>query len=513
MAYIPKVTVVNTVEKPTAAQDKILNGVNFLCDAVKQTLGPHGKNFLLEKGIKITNDGISIAKEIQLKDEVEDLAVRIAREAAVKTNDEAGDGTTTTLTLLQAILKEAVRLLPGKKLIGKKSVIQIRKQIHEECALVIEKLRALAKPVESKEALIEVARVAVEDKDLATLIGSAQWELGPGGTLIPEEHLNPEDAFERIPGIRTDNGLGATQVINNHEKDRLEVKDVPVIMTNHTLKTLAPIKALLEALVKNGSRKFVIVARAYTQLAIRQCQENLQSGIEIFPINAPYVHQREIMKDMEAVLGGRYIDEEEGELEDMNVSDVGFAKQVIAARYSAYFTGVEDEKSKERIAIRVEKLKKELQGDQSIFMKRSFEQRISQLTSGFGIIKVGAKSETDRKYKFDKVEDAANAVKSALVEGTVPGAGLAFKIISDEMPEDSILKRPLLAPYQQIMSNAGDDFVIEPWVRNSLKVERVALEYACQVAADLATTCGAVTSERKKPRYVEEVSNNEEGTE
>lgn len=510
MAYVPKITVVNTTEKPTAAQDKILRGANFLADAVKQTLGPYGRNFLLEKGLKITNDGISIAKEITLKDEAEDLGVRIAREALVKTNDLAGDGTTTAATLMQAILREAVRLLPGKTIAGKKSAIQVRKQIAEESKLVIEKLKAMAKPVQSEAEMIEVARVAVEDEVLATLIGKAQWALGPEGTLIAEETNEHEDSEERISGIRFDNGFGTGLLVNNHEKQRLEVENAWVIMTNHTFQDLLPIKQLLESMKTSKKTPIVLIARGFTDGAIKTCLQNTKNGFPIYPINAPYVNQREVMEDLAAVIGGSFCDSEARDLESLIFSDLGFAKKVLCYRFSAIFSGDKNEATQNRIKARVEKLQKELAGDPSVFMKKMISTRISQLTDGFSLIKVSGTSETDRKYKYDKVEDAVNAVKSALQEGTVPGAGLALKQIADELPEGAILKRALCAPYEQIMSNAGEDFPVPAWVRNSVKVERVALEHACAIAADLATACGVVANERPKPRYIQEAEPSEE---
>ena len=195
-----------------------MRGAYFLCDAVKQTLGIYGRNFLLEKGLKITNDGLNIAKEITLNDEIEDLGLRIAREAAIKTADEVGDGTTTALTLTQSILKEIVRLMPGKNLAGKKSILEIRKQVKAEKEEVIKKLKEMATKIQSKEELIEVARVAVEDERLAELIGSTQWDLGEDGNIIAEESNDTEDSIERINGIRWDNGFGTSLVVNNQEK-------------------------------------------------------------------------------------------------------------------------------------------------------------------------------------------------------------------------------------------------------------------------------------------------------
>lgn len=511
--HINKITTINTAENPTEATDRILKGVNFICNAVKQTLGPWGRNFLLEKKLKITNDGISIAKEIQLKDEIEDLALRITREAAVKTNDEAGDGTTTALTLTQAILKEAMRLLPGKKLSGQKSAVQIRKQIAEECDFVAEELKKMATPVKTKEELINVAMVSSEMKELAEMIGTMQWELGTDGVIIPEMSNDIKDSMEKVKGIRFDNGFGTSLVMNNQEKQRLEVENVQVIMTNYTFQDLKPLQLILDQLVKNQKRDIIIIGRAFSQEAVRICMTNHQAGVRIYPINAPYVNQVEIMEDLASVLGGTFFNEEQRALEDMLISDIGFAKRALCYRFSAIFMGNEDKKNetivKDRIKTRLEILRETLKGEESVFVKKQIEQRIAQLTNGFSIINIGALSETDRKYRYDKAEDAVNSVKSALQEGTVPGGGLSFKIISEKMPNDAILKRPLLSIYQQIMDNAGETIEIEEWVRDSVKVNRVALQNACQIAADLATACGAVANEFPKPKYIQEQNNKE----
>ena len=503
MAYIKKVIATNNSQNPTEAQDRILRGAYYICDAVKQTLGPYGRNFLLEKGLKITNDGLNIAKEITLPDEIEDLGLRIAKEAAIKTADEAGDGTTTALTLTQSILKEIVRLMPGKNLAGKKSIIEIRKQINEEKAEVLKKLKEMATLITSKEELVQVAKVSVEDEKLAELIGSTQWELGSEGNIIPEESNDMEDSIERINGIRWDNGFGTSQVVNNQEKQRLEVENVKVILTNYTFNSdLAPIKNVLDSLVRAGHKKIAIIARAFSPEAIKICIKNHEAGIDVFPLNAPYVNQNEVMEDIASVIGAKYYNEENSNLEDMVIDDVGTAKKLVAYRSSAIIAGerkeVEGAITNTRILERIEKLKKSLKGEESVFLKKSIEARISQLTNGFALLKIGATSDADRKYKYDKAEDAVNAVKSALQEGVVPGAGLATKKIAEDMPDTAILKKALKAPYEQIMTNAGEVFEIPDWVKNSVKVERVALQNACDVALNLATAGGAIASERPK---------------
>lgn len=497
MSKPEKVISINTEESKSEAFDRIMRGVNLLADSVKQTLGPYGKNFLIEKsGGRITNDGITIAREIQAKDEIEDLGLRTVREAAIKTNEDAGDGTTTATTLTQAILKECSQFMARGTQFARRSVVSLKSQIEKEYKEAVEELKAMAKPIETKEELIQVARVSVEDEELAELIGSAQWDLGKDGIIIPEENPEPVCSVERIHGIRIDNGLGTSMVMNDVEKQRLVVENVPVLLTNYTLQTLGPLGRVIQALVDKGQTEIVLLARAFSSEAIQQVMENHNRGIKLYPMQAPYVNQREVFKDLESVLGGRYIHDESTTLDSVTVNDFGLAKKVIGYRYSAIFTG---EGKEEKVQERIETLKKEMEGEPSKFQKRALSERIAQMENGFALLKIGSLSDTDRKYKFDKAEDAVNTVRSAMQEGTVPGAGLAMKAVSEKMPEDSLLKKPLMAPYEQIMENAGGEFEIEPWVRNSLKVERVALENAAKIAATLVTAGGAIATEKIKP--------------
>lgn len=503
MSRPEKIVSINTKENKAEAFDRIMRGVNLLCDAVRQTLGPFGRNFIIEKsGGRITNDGITIAREIQARDEIEDLAIRVVRESAIKTNDDAGDGTTTATTLTQAILSECAKYMARGGQFARRSVIALKKQIEKECAEVVEKMREVATPIKTKEQLIEVARVSVEDEELAKLIGTAQWDLGTNGVIVPEENTEPQTTVEKVRGIRIDNGVGTAVVFNDAEKQRLYVKNVPVFLTNHTLQEIpSELESCINSFIQAGQKEIILVAKAYTSEVIRVLVDNANKpgGVKIYPMQAPYVNQREIMKDLEATLGGRYLDDEGAELSSVTPEDFGLASLVIGYRYSAHFVGQQTPATDTRVQMRLEKLKQELRGEPSKFQKKALETRIAQLENGFALLKVGSTSDADRKYKLDKVEDAVNTVRSAFQEGTVPGAGLVFKTISEGMPDDAILKTPLLAPYRQIMENAGETFEVEPWVRNSLKVDRVALENACQVAATLITVGGAVAQEKVKP--------------
>lgn len=480
------------------AREAVLEGARFISEAVRSTLGPFGANGLIEKGVKITNDGVSIAKEIQLEDEAQDLALRKIREACTRTNDKAGDGTTTAMTLSYEILDAASRAIGTGGFVNKKSTAEVIRQIEREKTEVIEKLTESATPITSEEQLVKSAIVSVEDDFIGEIIGKAQWELGADGILLAEESNDLTTSVERVYGVKIDNGLGATQVINNQEKQSLDVSDCPVVLTSHTVESITPFQHIGKALGDQGVRNLVIIARAFSENAIRDCIANGQQGFNVYPVNAPYTDQREVMKDLEATLGGRYLDHEETRLKDIQLSDLGSLKSLSAKRYEAIITGQSTEEAKERVAKRVEDLEATLAGSPSDFEKKQLQSRIAQLTNGFAIVKVGAVSETERKRLYDKVEDAVHAVRAALQEGTVKGGGLAYKEIAENLPDSYILKRPLQVIHEQVIKNAPPDFIVEEWVRDPLKVLRVALEQACSVAGDLATTEIIVVNKREK---------------
>lgn len=500
----------------TKARNKMAKGANFLADSVKITLGPFGQNWFLDKKNAITNDGAKIAQEIVLKDEVENRGVVALREATRKTNDEAGDGTTTATTLAQAIYAKAVRLLGDEEegIIGKITPAELIRQIETERKEVEEKLIAMAEPIETEEQLIKSAIVSVEDPALGKLIGETQFKLGKEAVLLAEETAERSSSIELVAGIRMDNGLGTAEVINNQEKQQLEVEDSRVILTNQTLQDLGPLQKVIEQLSRSGVTTLTIVARAFTSEAIQICLKNINNAkMKIYPLNAPYVDQAEIMKDLAAVLGGTFFHSEERAIQDMQISDVGYASKIVARRYDAVLAGKTDDKSKERIAKRIEELHEKLKGSKSDFEKKALQSRIAQLQNGFGIVRVGSDSELERRRLFDKCEDGVNAVRAAYQEGVVPGAGLAFKTISESLPDTYLLKQPLLSIYEQIKSLAPSGWEPEDWVKDPVKVLRIALKNACLAAGTFATAGGVITAENVKPRMVEEVSKQEEDEE
>ncbi len=434
--------------------------------------------------------------------------------ATEKANNIAGDGTTTTATLAQAVLSEASRFLGDKKrnIIGSKSPAEIARQIETERIEVTKKLIDMKQDVETEQQLIEAATVSVEDPELGKLIGSAQYKLGKEGVLLAEETNELASSIEAVNGIKFDNGVASSSIINDQEKQALIVKDAWVINCNSTLHNLNSLGAIIDKLVaktsEGGPWKIILIARAFSDIAIQTCLANINmpNGMKVYPINAPYTDGKEVQLDVSAVVGGTFYDYEGYRTEDMNESDVGYASKLIATRYTTIITGPENEQSKARVEKRVAELKEKIAGEKSDFQKRLLEQRLAMLENGFATVKVGASSEIERGYKKDKVDDAVNAVRSAFQEGVVPGAGIAFKTISESLPATYILKRPLLSIYEQIKASAPKDFVVEDWVKDSVKTLRVALEQACSVAGYFATAAGATATEREKPMFVQPVN-------
>lgn len=496
------------------ATAEVFAGVKYAANIVAKTLGPFGRNFA--SGVRggpvaISNDGVSLLKEIEGPTEIQDLGVRAVREAATKTNDAAGDGTSTAAVLTNAVLE--ILPAPDPEIVGYKAPVELIEQIKKEKDIVVAKLKEMATPVETEQQLVEVARVSGEYKDLAEIIGKAQFTVGKYGTVLCEEDNAATDSVEYIHGVRIDNGYSSSRIITNQERQSLEVEDVYVILTNkvfHGASFGNELKNVWEFLAKKAVTNVVIMARAFDDAAIGYCVKNIttQGAMNIFPINAPYVDQNEIMEDLAAVLGAKYINVEERNIESMTGSDVGHASKIVAKRFEGIVTGYPtgtDEMVDNRVAARIEHIEKKLTGKVSEFEKRNLEQRLSQLKAGTAIIKVGADTEQERRHKKDKVEDAVNAVKWAHREGTVPGGGKALALIAHGLPDDFLLKKALTVPHEQIMSMAPKHFVIHDWVRDPVKVVYTALTNACDIAASLATTEVAINFEREKPQYVTKV--------
>lgn len=489
------------IKSSVEGRNALAEGARKIADAVGSTYGPFGQNWFLDKKNKITNDGVTIAREFQLPDEIENRGAAAIREAAVKTVEEVGDGTSTATILAYSIYEQAHRLLPKEGVVGKKTGAQIKKQIEEERLEISQKLAAMATPIETEQDLIDAATVSTEDRNLGELIGKAQFAIGKDGYLLAEETAERESSVEMVKGIRIDNGFGTSQLVNNQERQTLEVSETAVLLTSWSIKTAKDFEKIVKIydhVVKSGQQRLVIIARAWTDECVQFCLRNITQGASIYPLNAPYIDSQERMKDLAAVTGAVFYDSENSTLEDVNVSGLGFAQQVIGRRNDAVITGKDDILTTERVAKRIQELEDKANGSKSDFEKKQLSERLAQLKNGFGIVKIGSPSDIERQRLFDKAEDAVSAVRAAYQEGTVPGAGLAFKEIAESLPDTYILKRPLQALNQQIMATAPEGFTVEPWVRDSAKVLRVALEKACAAASAFATAGGVITQEFPK---------------
>lgn len=495
-----------------SAREAVVAGADYLASAVVSTLGPFGSNALIENGGKISNDGYTISMEVAptVKDEFQRRGALALHEAASKTNDEVADATTTSIALAQAIMKEAIRLLPNDKtLVAKKKPSEISKMIEESKNNVIEKLKASKVEISSEVELIASARVSVEDETLADLIGKTQLQIGKDGFIIAEEVNESVSSVDIVKGIRIDNGFGTPYIVTDQIKQALEVNNSDILLTNYTIQEsdiLAFKAKVIDPLIAQKKSQLIIIGRAFSSEAIKICMNSLQAGFAIYPINAPYTYQSEIMRDLAAITGATYFDTEDSRIEDLDIRHLGFVTKLVARRFDAIITGRDDADNiiiTDAIDKRVKQLQDKMEGA-SDFDRKLIQQRIAQFQSGFAILKVGADTLLERKYKKDKSDDAVNSVRLAFQEGTVKGGGLAFKEISDTLPDDDILKRPLLSIYNQIISSAPADFVIEDWVRDPYLTLVAALTNACSVAAQFSAINVVVTTEDIKTKKIEE---------
>jgi len=487
------------IVKGDEVRAKIIKGADYLAECVKATLGPFGQNWILPNIKKVSNDGLAVASEIRMEDEVENEGAKAMHRIATAVAEKAFDATSTAVTLAQAILKESSKLLGNREkgIIAKKSPIDIKYQIEKECEEVSAKLLALATPIKSKAQLVESAMVSVENKELAELIGNMQWDLGPDGYIIADTAGDTKSTIERVAGYRVENSFSTALIINNQETQSMEVVDTAIILTNYTIGDMKPFQSVLEMLAKSGTKRVVIMAKMFSLQAIQTCLDNInRGGIQVYPLNAPVAYGPEYLKDIESVVGGTFYHDEERQLEDLLASDVGYAKKVIANKSHATF--IVDKKN-DKVATRVQELEDKLKSDISAYDKSKINERVAQLKNGFAVLKIGSSSSDDKSYRKDKVDDAVNAVRLALQGGVVAGAGLAYKEVADTLSDDYILKTPLRSINKWIMESAPSGFVIEDWVKDPAKVLDIALREACIGAGTIATVGGVAVFENEKP--------------
>ncbi|HHD92554.1 MAG TPA: chaperonin GroEL [Candidatus Portnoybacteria bacterium] len=456
------------------ARKKMKVGVDKLADAVKVTLGPRGRNVALDKGFgapTITNDGVSIAKEVELKDKFENVGAEIVKEAASKANDVAGDGTTTATVLTQAVITEGMKVVSsGVDPLG------IQKGIKEGTKETVEFLKKISKPVSGRDEIANVATISAEDSELGNLIADIIDEIGKEAVITVEESQTLGLNKEVVQGMQIDKGYVSPYMVTNSDKMEASLDDPYILITDKKISSLQEILPLLEKLAKAGKKELVIIADDIEGDALATLVVNKIRGIfNALAIKAPGFGDRkkEILQDIAILTGGEVVTETLGlKLEDTEIRMLGRARRIVADKDKT--TIVDGQGKKSDIEARVKQLKKEYDQSTSSFDKEKIQERVAKLSGGVAVIKIGAATEVETKAKKDKIEDALNATKAAVEEGIVPGGGVALAQASQMLAEKysekkknelgsakmvgiNILEKALQTPLRQIAENAGHD--------------------------------------------------------
>jgi len=502
-------------------QSKLISGITKLSDAVSSTLGPMGNTVLIESpqhthGITVTKDGVTVAKSIQLLDPVENLAVQMMKEAADRTAAEAGDGTTTAIVITQGIVRAGL-----EKIKPQDNKTQILRDIVKASEKVIEKLRTQAQPVSEKK-LLDVATISSNnDPEVGVIIADTYKAVGKNGIVTVEKSQTSDTSFETTHGIKIDRGYSSHLFVNNQKKDECILEDVHILVADADINNILSIERVLKPIIAEN-KKLLIVApcsqNVINTLAANVMKNNLKL-CTIIPPNFGY-KQHELMNDIALSVGATYFSEKTGDdLSLINFTDLGKAKKVIVGADQTIILKDDDHVDQSEIDKRVDELWEAHKGTAKKLDKEFIASRIASLTGGVGVIRVGGTTDLEQKELIDRVDDAVCAVRSALVEGILPGGGVALYKIGIEMMKsqkiaDAILGEAIIQPLEQIFCNAGlpygkDDVTIGTNVKTGetgdmikmgiidpMKVTKTALQNAVSVANTILSTNAIVTMAR-----------------
>ncbi len=521
------------IKYDTEAREALVRGVDQLANTVKVTLGPKGRNVVLDKGYgapTITKDGVSVAKEIELEDKFENIGAELVKEAASKTNDDVGDGTTTATVLAQAIVKEGL-----KNVTAGVNAVALNRGLHKACEAIVAELKNnVSKAVEQDE-WANVATISANDKEIGEKIAEAMIKVGKDAPITVEEGQSFGIELEVVEGMQFDKGYVSPYMVTNPDRMEAECEDAQILITDKKISSVEEILPLLEKVAKSGKKDLVILAedvegQALTTLVLNK----LRGTFNVLAIKAPGFGDRrkEMLQDIAVLTGGKVITEELGlKLENAELSDLGRAQKVISTKENTIIVGGAGDK--QSVADRVVQIKKLIEQSDSSFDKEKLQERMAKLSGGVAVIKVGAATETEMKETKHRIEDAIGATKAAIEEGVVPGGGVALlraiKVLDDlnlddeEMVAVGILRRAVEEPIRVIAKNAGYEgaVVVDEVKKNSgnfgfnaqtgnyedmvvagiidpTKVTRSALQNAVSVAGMLLTTEAVVTDLPKK---------------
>jgi chaperonin GroEL len=516
------------------ARHPILIGLNTLADAVKVTLGPSGRNVVIEKSFGapiITKDGVTVAKEIELQDKFENMGAQMVKEVASKTSDVAGDGTTTATVLAQAIFTEGMKAVAA----GINSM-DLKRGIDKGVAVVVAELRKISKTCSDSKAIAQVGTISANsDPVIGALIAEAMGKVGNEGVITIEEGSGLEYSSEVVKGMQFDRGYLSPYFINNQQNMGAELEDPFILVTDKKISNIRDLLPLLEAVAKAG-RPLVLIAEDIEGEALATLVvNNIRSIIKAVAVKAPGFGDRRkaMLQDIATLIGANVISEEVGlSLEKTTLQDLGRAKRVVVTKENT--TIIDGAGQKDLVKARVEQIRKEIEETSSDYDREKLQERLAKLAGGVAVIKVGAATETEMKERKARVDDALHATRAAVEEGVVPGGGVALiralqaikNLKGDNDEQDtgiSILRRAMEAPLRQIVTNAGEEAsvvlakviegkenfgynaatgefgdMVTMGILDPTKVTRTALQNAASIAGLMITTEAAVAELPKK---------------
>ncbi|MDD5528099.1 MAG: chaperonin GroEL [Patescibacteria group bacterium] len=450
------------------AREALKRGVDKLAEAVKITLGPKGRNVVIEKSYgapTVTKDGVTVAKEIELEDKEENMGAEIIKEVASRTNEVSGDGTTTATILTQAIISEGLKLVSSGV-----NPIELRHSIEKKVADIVEKLKASSKEISTKEEITQVASISANDKAIGEKIAEAITKVGRDGVVTVEEGQSFGVEVEVVEGMQLDKGYVTPHMVTNTETMKAEMEDPYIFITDKKLSSLAEILPLMEKMVAVGKKDLVVIAEDIEGEVLATFIVNKMRGaFNVLGVKAPGFGDRRqaMLEDIAILTGGAVFSEELGlKMENAEITDLGRARRVIASKDAT--TIVDGKGDAKEIKNHVEKIKNQIEISESDFDREELRKRLAKLSGGVAVIKVGAATETEMKEKKDRIEDALNATRAAQEEGIVVGGGLALAKASDIFtnliggkkesdPGAKIVDNAILEPIKQIAKNAGKD--------------------------------------------------------
>jgi chaperonin GroEL len=523
------------VQFNTDARDKMLRGVNVLANAVKVTLGPKGRNVVIQKSFgapRSTKDGVSVAKEIELEDAFENMGAQMIREVASKTNDKAGDGTTTATVLAQAIVQEGLKAVAAGM-----NPMDLKRGIDKAVGVVLDEVKAISKPVSNNSEIAQVGTISANgDEEIGTLIAEAMAKVGNEGVITVEEAKTAETTVDVVEGMQFDRGYLSPYFITNADKMEAQLEEPLILLHEKKLSSLQTMLPILEAVVQSG-RPLIIIAEDIEGEALATLVVNkLRGGLRVAAVKAPGFGDRRkaMLEDIAILTGGQVISEDLGiKLENVTLDMLGRAKKVTITKDDT--TIVEGVGEKEAIEARIGQIKAQIEATSSDYDKEKLQERLAKLAGGVAVLRVGGSTEVEVKEKKDRVDDALNATRAAADEGIVPGGGIALLKASkklegvtgfnaDQNAGIAIIRRALQAPIRQISENAGvegsivvgkvlesneatfgfnaqtEEYgdLVKMGVIDPAKVVRTALQDAASVAGILITTEAAVADAPKK---------------